>query len=64
MEFNEDVLYAVDIAVFVVVEGAMLYIIANDITGVGAADDAALAVLVPIAWEHAVILFENNEEDA
>ena len=33
-------------------------------TGVGVADDGALAALVPIAWEHAEILFENNEEDA
>lgn len=64
MEFNDDVLYAVDIAILVVMVGTMLYVIANDVTGVGVADDGALAALVPIAWEHAEILFENNEEDA
>lgn len=64
VEFNDDVLYAVDIAILVVMVGTMLYVIANDVTGVGVADDGALAALVPIAWEHAEILFENNEEDA
>ena len=64
VKFNEDALYAVDIAILVVIGGAMLYIIANDVTGVGVADDVALVALVPVAWERTEILFENNEEDA
>ena len=35
----------------------VVYLIANDITGVGAADDGAIAPLIPIIWDNAAKVF-------
>lgn len=51
---DERVLYSV-VAVCAVV--GVVYLVANDITGVGIADDAAIAPLLPIIWDNAAKAF-------
>lgn len=48
IEINEKVVAGIVVTITAV---SIIYIVANDLTGVGVADDVAITVLVPIAWE-------------